>query len=65
MPEFHWRYRSQKANFVVELMKKNDQYLLINQFQLQKTKINIISKYCTKPTPHALKRGAFPGFNKL
>ena len=29
------------------------------------TDSNIISKYCTKPTPHALKRGAFPGFNNL
>ena len=65
MPEFHCRYGSQKANFVVELMNKNDLYLLINQLHLQKTKINIIFKYCTKPTPHALKRGAFPGFNNL
>jgi len=65
MPEFHCRYRRQKANFVGELMKKNDLYLLINQLHLQQTKINIISEFCTKPTPHALKRGAFPGFNNL
>jgi len=65
MPEFHGRDRRQKENFVGELMKKNDLFFLINQLHLQQTKINIISIYCIKPTPHALKRGAFPGFNNL
>lgn len=27
MPEFHCRYRSQKSNFVGELMKKKNNYL--------------------------------------
>lgn len=53
MPEFHGRDRRQKENFVGELMKKNDLFFLINQLHLQQTKINIISIYCIKPTPHA------------
>jgi hypothetical protein len=59
MPEFHCRYRSQKANFVGELMKKKYLYPLVNQLHLQK-KLKSISflniALSQRPTPSSVGR---------
>jgi hypothetical protein len=62
MPEFHRRFRSQKANFVGELMKnKKVTFIhLTNKFYGLMRKLN--SRYLSKKQAAALTCGSFPVF---